>query len=141
MLVFRGGIYLCVMIYAIGGIPFPIPIRRGLVVWEVDGKLLRMWVKRHQKTIGVVETTITTATTCASWVSMPKHPPTTGLLPSQGFIERLQRCEKKQHPQCDLQGRKGQGRLGIIRKFAQMYARWWFQIFFMFTPIWGRFPF
>ena len=22
-----------------------------------------------------------------------------------------------------------------------MFARWWFQIFFVFTPIWGRFPF
>ncbi len=24
---------------------------------------------------------------------------------------------------------------------VQQFTRWWFQIFFMFTPIWGRFPF
>ena len=26
-------------------------------------------------------------------------------------------------------------------KYIYIYTRWWFQIFFVFTPIWGRFPF
>jgi len=29
----------------------------------------------------------------------------------------------------------------IPEPIVQNITRWWFQIFFMFTPIWGRFPF
>ena len=28
-----------------------------------------------------------------------------------------------------------------LRDFRRNCSRWWFQIFLMFTPIWGRFPF
>ena len=33
---------------------------------------------------------------------------------------------------------RGQGDFCFIQRF---FYRWWFQIFFIFTPIWGRFPF
>ena len=28
-----------------------------------------------------------------------------------------------------------------LREFAEHITRWWFQIFFIFTPTWGKFPF
>ena len=42
-------------------------------------------------------------------------------------------------PVDDVPSKAGLGDLGDL--LLKKRARWWFQIFFMFTPIWGRFPF
>lgn len=63
-------LYICYhdIYYWWNSIPLPLA---GLVLWEVDGKLLTE--NMGQETFKVLETT----TTSTSWVSMPK-PPTTG---------------------------------------------------------------
>ena len=33
-----------------------------------------------------------------------------------------------------------EGDAGDVMSNEKYFARWWFQIFFIFTPIWGRFP-
>ena len=56
--------------------------------------------------------------------------------------------EESQRQAWLLTGRKMEQKCGNRSCFKQnpytvpsIYARWWFQIFFIFTPIWGRFPF
>ena len=34
-----------------------------------------------------------------------------------------------------------QHELLFVLLLVQLFSRWWFQIFFIFTPTWGRFPF
>ena len=57
----------------------------------------------------------------------------------QALLDELQRFQMEatlgsQQPVSRFHGNK------VVIK-EQCSSRWWFQIFFSFTPIWGRFPF